>query len=264
VRLLLVSAALLTTLVVSGCGAGGVTPATGDKTNGKKLFVSKCGGCHTLADAATSGKVGPNLDDAFGPSKRQGFKESTIRSVVHQQIAEAVLPMPANLVTGEDAVDVADYVAAVAGTPPQASTVAGGTGAGQTTSTEQTTTQQTTTQAQTTTETETGGGGNPGPGGGDATKGKALYTSLGCVGCHSLDGSKGTGPTFKGLYDQTTKLTNGQSVKADMAYLLESILDPDKQVVGGYSPGIMSAVIKPGSVSQADAQALVAYIKTLK
>ena len=99
---------------------------------------------------------------------------------------------------------------------------------------------------------------------GDATKGKALYTSLGCVGCHSLDGSKGTGPTFKGLYDQTTKLTNGQSVKADMAYLLESILDPDKQVVGGYSPGIMSAVIKPGSVSQADAQALVAYIKTLK
>ena len=258
-RLLLVSAALLTTLVVSRCGAGGVTPATGDKTNGKKLFVAKCGACHTLADAGTSGKVGPDLDDAFGPSKRQGFRESTIRSVVHEQIAEAVLPMPADLVTGADAVDVADYVAAVAGTPPQTSTAAGGTGAGQTTST-----QQTTTQASTTTQTETEGGGNSGPGGGDATKGKALYTSLGCVGCHSLDGSKGTGPTFKGLYDGTTKLTNGQSVKADMAYLLESILDPDKQVAAGYSPGIMSAVIKPGAVSQADAQALVAYIKTLK
>jgi mono/diheme cytochrome c family protein len=209
--------------------------------------------------------VGPDLDDAFGPSKRQGFKESTIRSVVHEQIAEAVLPMPADLLTGEDAVDVADYVAAVAGTPPQTSTVAGGTGAGQTTSTQQTTTQaQTTTETETEAETETEGGGNSGPGGGDAAKGKALYTSLGCVGCHSLDGSKGTGPTFKGLYDETTKLTNGQSVKADTAYLLESILDPDKQIVAGYSPGIMSAVIKPGAVSQADAQALVAYIKTLK
>jgi cytochrome c2 len=262
VRLFLVSAALLTTLVASGCGAGGVTPATGDRTNGKALFVSKCGGCHTLADAATSGKVGPNLDDAFGPSKRQGFKESTIRSVVHEQIAEAVLPMPADLVTGENAVDVADYVAAVAGTSPETSTVAGGTGAGQTTSTQQTSTQQTTTQAQPTTTQASGGGG--GGAGGDAAKGKALYSSLGCVGCHSLDGSKGTGPTFKGLYGQTTKLTTGQSVQADTAYLLESILDPDKQIVAGYSPGIMSAVIKPGAVSQADAKALVAYIQTLK
>ena len=262
-RLLLVSAALLTTLVASGCGAGGVTPATGDKTNGKKLFVSKCGSCHTLADAATTGQVGPNLDDAFGPSKRQGFKESTIRSVVHEQIDEAVLPMPADLVTGEDAVDVANYVAAVAGTPPQTTTasqektqVADLDGADDDASAETTT--------QTETETETEGGGNSGPGGGDAAKGKALYTSLGCVGCHSLDGSKGTGPTFKGLYDQTTKLTNGQSVKADMAYLIESIVDPDKQIVAGYSPGIMSAVIKPGAVSQADAKALVAYIETLK
>ena len=49
-----------------------------------------------------------------------------------------------------------------------------------------------------------------------------------------------------------------------MAYLLESIVDPDKQIVAGYSPGIMSAVIKPGAVSQADAKALVAYIQTLK
>jgi cytochrome c2 len=262
VRLLLVSAALLTTLVASGCGAGGVTPATGDRTNGKKLFVAKCGGCHTLADAATTGKVGPNLDDAFGPSKRQGFKQSTIRSVVHEQIAEAVLPMPANLVTGQDAVDVADYVASVAGTPLPSSTVAGGTGAGQTTSTQQTSTQQTSTE-QTTQQTTTQASGG-GAASGDAAKGKALYSSLGCVGCHSLDGSKGTGPTFKGLYGQTTKLTNGQSVKADMAYVLESILAPDKQIVAGYSPGIMSAVIKPGAVSQADAQALVAYIKTLK
>jgi hypothetical protein len=49
-----------------------------------------------------------------------------------------------------------------------------------------------------------------------------------------------------------------------MAYLLESIRDPDKQIVQGYSPGIMSSAIKPGSVSVADAKALIAFIKTLK
>jgi mono/diheme cytochrome c family protein len=99
---------------------------------------------------------------------------------------------------------------------------------------------------------------------GDATQGKALYTSLGCVGCHSLDGSKGTGPTFKGLFGAKEKLANGQTVTADAAYLLESILDPDKQIVAGYPPGIMSAVIKPHAVSQADAQELVDYIKSIK
>src|SRR6478672_11061594 len=52
----------------------------------------------------------------------------------------------------------------------------------------------TTETTQTGTTTSTGGGAA-----GDAVKGKALYTSLGCVGCHSIDGSSGTGPTFKGL-----------------------------------------------------------------
>jgi cytochrome c2 len=256
VRPLLVSAALLTTLLAAGCGAGGVPSANGDKTAGKQLFVQKCGACHTLADAGTSGKVGPDLDEAFAYDREQGFKESTIRTVVAEQIAMAAAPMPANLVTGPDKDDVADYVASVAGLTRQQSTVAGGTGATveapPTTTAPATTTQPTTTQA-------AGGGG-----GASAAKGKSLYTSLGCVGCHSVDGSKGTGPTFKGLYGGTSKLTNGQSVTANDAYLLESIMDPDKEIVEGFTPGIMSAVIKPHSVSQADAQALIAYIKSLK
>jgi len=91
--------------------------------------------------------------------------------------------------------------------------------------------------------------------------GMGLYASLGCQGCHSLDGSPSSGPTFKGLYGSMLKLTNGQSVKANDAYLLESILDPDKQIVAGYQPGVMSAVIKQGQVSQADAKTLVQFIK---
>ena len=59
------------------------------------------------------------------------------------------------------------------------------------------------------------------------------------------------------------QLTNGKTVKADDAYLIESIEDPDAEIVKGYQPGIMSGVIKPPDV-EADAQDLVAYIKSLK
>ena len=69
-----------------------------------------------LADAGSKGTVGPNLDDAFAGDRKQGFKESTIENVVLDQIREANPPMPKNLVKGQDAVDVAAYVAAVAGT----------------------------------------------------------------------------------------------------------------------------------------------------
>jgi mono/diheme cytochrome c family protein len=94
--------------------------------------VQKCGSCHTLAGAGTQGKIGPNLDEAFSGPRAQGFKESTIRSIVHGQILFAisnpsglikgpngqeqrVQGMPQKLVTGQDAQDVAAYVASVAG-----------------------------------------------------------------------------------------------------------------------------------------------------
>jgi cbb3-type cytochrome c oxidase subunit III len=109
---LLAAAALL----AAGCGTGGKAPGPGDQTNGAKLFTEKCGGCHVLAAAGTKGTIGPSLDDAFAGAKKQGFKQSTIQNVVLLQIREASKPMPDNLVTGEDAVDVSGYVAAVAGT----------------------------------------------------------------------------------------------------------------------------------------------------
>jgi cbb3-type cytochrome c oxidase subunit III len=104
-------------LVLASCGTGGkaVSPSHADQGNGQKLFQSTCGGCHALAAAGSSGTSGPNLDAAFGPSRKQGFKQSTIQNVVLDQIRLAAAPMPKNLVTGEDAQDVAAYVAAVAG-----------------------------------------------------------------------------------------------------------------------------------------------------
>jgi cbb3-type cytochrome c oxidase subunit III len=103
-------------LVLAGCGTGGKATGGGDQQNGQKLFQSSCGGCHTLAAAGSQGTVGPNLDDAFRGDREQKFKESTIRDVVLLQIRQPSPPMPANLVKGADAQDVAAYVAAVAGT----------------------------------------------------------------------------------------------------------------------------------------------------
>ena len=102
-------------LVAAGCGTGGIASKHTDQTNGQKLFAAKCAGCHTLAAANAQGTVGPNLDEAFAGDKAQGFKESTLQNVVLDQIRLANPPMPPNLVKGQDAQDVAAYVAAVAG-----------------------------------------------------------------------------------------------------------------------------------------------------
>lgn len=227
-----------TALFAAGCGTGGIVKG-GDPAKGGALFVKgangnpSCASCHTLEAAGAHGVVGPNLDDAFAYDRQQGYEDSTIQQVVRDQIEIAGGRMPANLFTGPNADDVAAYVARCAGipNPPTSCKVSGAVGPALP--------------------------GLPG-------KGQMFYASLGCQACHTTDGSKSTGPSFKGLYGRDTKLTTGQTVSANMAYLLESIRDPDKQIVQGYQPGIMSSAIKPGSVSVADAKALIAFIKTLK
>jgi cbb3-type cytochrome c oxidase subunit III len=114
-RFVLPLAALATVAALAGCGTGGIASGSGDPQNGQKLFLSTCGGCHTLASAGTQGTQGPNLDAAFGSDRQQGLKESTIKNIVLIQIRQASYPMPRNLVRGQDAVDVATYVASAAG-----------------------------------------------------------------------------------------------------------------------------------------------------
>jgi mono/diheme cytochrome c family protein len=90
----------------SGSGGGGGGAATANAA-GKQIFTSSCGTCHTLADAGTSGRVGPVLDQVK-PSKAlvlSALKKGGLGSGT----------MPANIVTGKDAQDVADYVSTVAG-----------------------------------------------------------------------------------------------------------------------------------------------------
>jgi len=116
-------------LLLSACGTGGsVVNASSDKENGRKMFQEKCAGCHALAAAGSTATIGPNLDDSFAESRSEGFKESAILDIVHDQIKfPGQYPvrqsnpdylqanMPANLVTGQNAIDVAAFVAATAG-----------------------------------------------------------------------------------------------------------------------------------------------------
>ena len=108
--------ALLVGIVAVGCGPRTDHP---DLVNGKTLFVQKCGACHTLARANTKGIQGPNLDAAFAVSRTQGFKDSGIEGVVRNQISHVRRGsiMPNNLVTGDDARDVAAYVGFAAALP---------------------------------------------------------------------------------------------------------------------------------------------------
>jgi len=120
-------------LVAAGCGTGGVASAgeRPDTHAGQELFTQKCAACHTLAAASASGTIGPNLDYAFAASRQQGYPESAIENVVLDQIRlgsgevatyttnkkfTVQQSMPADIVTGQDAIDVAAYVASVAGT----------------------------------------------------------------------------------------------------------------------------------------------------
>ncbi len=92
-----------------------------DLVNGKTLFIGEgtCGSCHTLARAGTLGTQGPNLDEAFEQARLDGMGDKTVEGVVHRQIAypRRGSIMPADLVTGDDARDVAAYVGDVAGVP---------------------------------------------------------------------------------------------------------------------------------------------------
>jgi mono/diheme cytochrome c family protein len=228
---LAVAAVCAGAVVSAGCGTGGLASDKADVSNGKQLFTEKCGSCHTLADAGTQGKIGPNLDDAFSGSRAQGFKESTVRNIIRDQILFAiekpsgvitgpngqeqpVQGMPQKLVTGQDAKDVAAYVASVAGV-----TAAGG----QTTApppATATTTQASTTTGSTTIQGTTTAGGSAAL----LAQGKKVFETAGCTSCHTLKDANATGSVGPNLDDKkppkalvVDRVTHGKGVMPSFA-----------------------------------------------
>ena len=82
-------------------------PLSAAEEHGRDLFIENCGSCHTLDAAGTVGQIGPDLDDI---------------SITEEEVRRAIMiggrgsgNMPPNLVTGQDALDVASFVAVSAG-----------------------------------------------------------------------------------------------------------------------------------------------------
>ena len=109
-------AAVGAALLAAGCGDD-----EPDLANGKKLFVGEgtCGSCHALERAGTKGTVGPDLDSSFSQLLRDGMERTTIEGTVENQIAHPrrSSTMKPGLVKGQDARDVAAYVAYAAARP---------------------------------------------------------------------------------------------------------------------------------------------------
>jgi mono/diheme cytochrome c family protein len=129
------AAAAAAAIAIPGC----LGAQTVDTEAGMQLFTTKCGTCHTLKGAGTAATVGPNLDDAFRQARADGMDSDTVEGIVRQQIEiprvtspqDTKTYMPANLVTGQDAEDVAAYVASVAGVPGVKPPITGGGPGGQ-------------------------------------------------------------------------------------------------------------------------------------
>ena len=93
------------------------------------------------------------------------------------------------------------------------------------------------------------------------TKGKELFTSKTCSTCHSIDGSKIIGPTFKNSFGRKVEFTDGTSGIADEAYLTESIKNSNAKIVKDYIPAMPNF---NDLLTEVEVKALVEYIKTVK
>ncbi len=92
-------------------------------------------------------------------------------------------------------------------------------------------------------------------------RGEKLAELQGCVACHSVDGSKGNGPSWLGLFGREEKLADGSKVIADEAYIRHSITNPGDQVVEGFNN-----IMPPSygsTLTEDEIETLVAFIKAL-
>ncbi len=94
-----------------------------------------------------------------------------------------------------------------------------------------------------------------------AELGKLLYETRGCATCHSLDGSRGQGPSWKGIFGQEHKMGDGRAAKVDENYVRTSILEPQSMIVQGYE-GIMPTY--QGLLRDREILALIEFIKVQK
>lgn len=94
-------------------------------------------------------------------------------------------------------------------------------------------------------------------------RGRRLAEQRGCLNCHSTDGAHGVGPSWKGLAGSQAKLADGRSVTRDRDYLTRAILEPDAEIVAGYSPGVMGGAMPGRRLNEVEVAGLVRYLESL-
>ncbi|MFT5313924.1 MAG: cytochrome c oxidase subunit 2 [Paraglaciecola sp.] len=191
--------------------------------SGKELAQSKgCTGCHDFSENA----IGPSWQDLFG--KTQILVDGTELVVDDAYLNESILNPGVKLVRGYAPImptlslselEVAGIIAYIK---------------------------------------EKGGQGDKVNEQRHKLSGAELARSKGCVACHSQNGSKLLGPSWQGVYGAIRRLTTGQSIKVDDAYLMESIFQPNAKIASGYP-----AVMPPPVLNAQEARAIIEFIKTL-
>ena len=221
-------------LIVISLGGCALKHATANLVTGKQLFASNCGSCHTLSHANTTGTVGPNLDFAFRRDRIDGVKGSSIEGLVGYwiQYPNSQGAMPAGLVRGQQAQDVAAYVAAVAAVPGKDTGALAAAVAQKV---------------------------NPTP-----AVGKQIFTGVGsCGSCHTLAaaGTTGTvGPNLNTIRQACATPASRAARGANLQQCLHTaITNPYKYLPPGYSAGIMPNNFGK-TLSPSQIQALVAFL----
>lgn len=98
-----------------------------------------------------------------------------------------------------------------------------------------------------------------------AATGKRIMQNIGCFACHSLDGTKLVGPSFKGIWGAEHTVKTGRetrTVTVDEEYIRKSIYDPNADVVDGFNKGLMLSY--EGQLSDDDIDNIIEYLKTVK
>lgn len=90
--------------------------------------------------------------------------------------------------------------------------------------------------------------------------GAIIRIQQGCNACHTVDGSDGTGPSWKGVWGQTRNFAKGDSAVMDMNYVRESIIEPEKHIVEGYPNQMVSYA---GRLTDREIRAIAVYIRSL-
>lgn len=196
---------------------------------GKQQFIAKCGACHTLARANTRGMVGPNLDEAFRASLKEGLQRSAVRTVVQGQVENPnpAGAMPKGLASGSVLSDIAAYVAETADRPGQDAGLL----------------------AQATQSSGPGVATTP-----QLAEGKSIFTgSGGCSACHTLADAGSTGTVGPDLNKYLVASKHSKS------FVEASVLSPNAYVEKGYPASVMPQNFAT-TLSKKQVAALVAYL----